>query len=90
MHLIVLLGLAWFTLSDEVRQGSIILEVAETPDSVVFNTTPIVLDPVELDEAGEFELSELALSSGMMLIWISRAFYWKNMCCQFLVLYVQS
>ena len=60
LHLIVLLGLAWFTLSDEVRQGSIILEVAETPDSVVFNTTPIVLDPVELDEAGEFKLSELA------------------------------
>lgn len=58
VHLIVLLTLAAFTFQDKIGFQTIVLEVADTSESLEVTTTDIAFEPVDFIETSELEMPE--------------------------------
>lgn len=59
LHLVVLLVLALLTFREDVGPRSIVLDVSDTPNSILLTTTDIVFNPIKLDENTELETIEV-------------------------------
>ncbi len=58
VHLIVLLTLTLFTFQDKIGFQTIVLEVADTSESLEVTTTDIAIEPLAFIEASELEMPE--------------------------------